>query len=688
VIFAYENDVVEPSLSSALRMYLKGFAPSGWVNAYPGLTARPQQEEMAHEIAKALATDQSLLFEAGTGVGKSLVYLLGSILHAQSSSRKALISTHTIALQEQIRYKDIPLCRSILAANPETAQYANFKVAFLVGRSNYLCPTRLTHSISSQMELYQTAEQQALERVLHQLADYKDGFHSEIHPPLPAEIWDTINADSSTCNRKRCSPESCFYQRAKAAVQAADLVILNHSLLFSLIQAGASPEQGKGILFPNDFVVLDEAHTIPDIATDHFGMRLSSTTIERMLKGLYHERRKRGLFMKYGSADDMRSVQNSLQALHHCVYDLQSRFFTTRAWQRVRAPDDSGLPLTEHLRVTLKCVERVMDAMESGMARDEMLDQRNRLHSIIVSLESFFRGEEENNVHWMEASVKKQSAIHFRTAPLNVAPALRSALFQRQTSVILTSATLSLGDQMENFRKRSGANQLRGKVVHSPFPYKQNMRIFISDEASPTSQEYHRLEVFRTAEYVAQIACTGSGGTLVLFTSYSDLSAVYDCLANWRGQSLPTIFKQESGLSRTQLLDLYKQTPGSILLGTESFWTGIDLPGSLLTKLIIPRLPFRNPQQPVPQARHEWLIEQGKVPFVDWSLPEALLQFRQGVGRLIRGMSDQGALFILDSRVLHKSYGKRFLDVLPHNHYVKGNLANIATLLNQWQPIL
>ncbi len=687
MIFVYENGAAEAGISPALRTYMKGFAPDGWVNAYPGLTARPQQEEMAQEIARALDAEQSLLFEAGTGVGKSLVYLLGSILHAKSQSRKAVVSTHTIALQEQIRYKDIPLCRNILAANPDTAQYANFRVAFLVGRSNYLCPTRLTHTISNQTELYQTAEQEALERIVHQLSEYKDGFYTEIHPAPALEIWDSINADSSTCNRKRCSPESCFYQKAKAAVQAADLVILNHSLLFSLIQAGASPEQGKGILFANDFLVLDEAHTVPDIATEHFGMRLSSLSIDRMLKGLYHERRKRGLLVKYGSTDDIRSVQDSLLALRDFTHDLQQRFFQTRTWQRIREPDNSVLPLAVHLRATLKCVERVMDALESGMARDEMLDQRNRLHSIIVSLETFFQGEEENNVHWLETSGKRQQSIYFRTAPLDVAPALRRALFQRQTSVILTSATLSLGDQMENFRKRSGAQQALGQVVQSPFPYRENMRIFLSDEPAPQTQEY-RLEVCRTAEYIARIACTGSGGTLVLFTSYSDLSAVHDRLANWTEQQLPTIFRQESGLSRTQLLDLFKQTPGSILLGTESFWTGIDLPGALLTKLILPKLPFRNPQQPVPQARQEWLIEQGKIPFIDWSLPEALLQFRQGVGRLIRGMEDRGALFLLDSRVLHKTYGKRFLDVLPHNHYVKGNLTTIANSLSQWQSFL
>lgn len=673
--------------SSPLPHLVRGFGGNGWVNRYPGLTPRPQQEIMARHVAEALQADQPLLFEAGTGVGKSLVYLLNSILHAVSSERKGVISTHTIALQEQLRRKDIPLCREILRSNPETAAYADFKVAFLVGRGNYLCPNRLASALSNQTELFISSEQEELQSIHKQLRELHEGLRSEIRPSPSMEVWDSINADSSTCSRKRCSPDNCYYQKAKAIVQSADLVLVNHSLLFSLIQAGAAPREGRGILFPNDFVILDEAHTIPDIATDHFGLHLSNHGIERLLKGLYHSRRKKGLFLKYGSTDDMKAVEQALYISDEFFEGLRQKFFQTRNWQRVREPDLCENTLTPILRRVLYHLERVMDAVEMGAAREEIQDQRNRLHSMIVSLEEFLKGEEENTVHWIEQSGKKNQNITFRTAPLNIAPYLRASLFQREVSVVMTSATLSLGDEMANFRERSGSQSIEAGIVNSPFPYQQNLRIFAANDPLPRNQE-NRLDRQLVADYVKSIAPVGNGGTLVLFTSYADLFGVANLLEGMPELRRFPILRQEVGVSRSQLLETFKDSAGSILLGTESFWTGIDLPGLALTKLIIPKLPFRNPQQPVPQARQEWLIERGKHPFQDWSLPEALLQFRQGIGRLIRTMDDKGALFLLDSRILHKTYGKRFLEVLPHQQIVKGNLDSLFKSLNNWQPIL
>lgn len=672
---------------SPLEGLVEGFAVDGWVNRYPGLTPRPQQEIMAHKVVEALLNDQSLLFEAGTGVGKSLVYLLSSILHAVHTGRKGVISTHTIALQEQLRQKDIPLCRQLLRSHPETAHLADFKIAFLVGRGNYLCPGRLAGAISNQTELFVSSEQEELLRIHNQLPSLRDGLRAEIDPAPSAEVWEAINADSSTCNRRRCSPENCFYQKAKAIVQGADLVLVNHSLLFSLIQAGASPRDGKGILFPNDFVILDEAHTVPDIATDHFGMHLSSVGVQRLLKGLYHSRRKKGLFLKYGSTDNMKAVEQALYISDEFFEGLRQKFFQTRNWQRVRDPNLCEDTLTPILRRVLYHLERVMDAMEAGAAREEVQDQRNRLHSMIVSLEEFLKGEEDNTVHWIEQTGRKQQNITFRTAPLNIAPYLRTSLFQREVSVVMTSATLSLGDNMANFRERTGSQLIPAGIVNSPFPYKQNLHVFASLDPLPPQQD-NRLNPHLTARYVREIAVTGTGGTLVLFTSYADLFAVATLLDQEPALRDKQILRQESGTSRMQLLKTFKEHPGSILLGTESFWTGIDLPGQALTKLILPKLPFRNPQQPVPQARQEWLIERGKQPFQDWSLPEALLQFRQGIGRLIRSMEDRGALFLLDSRILHKTYGKRFIEVLPHQQIVKGNIDSLSKQLNKWQTVL
>ena len=262
-----------PPPSHAPALAAKLFAESGWLHDGLQLEHRPQQEQMARTVAAAMKADEPLLFEAGTGVGKSLAYLLPGIIHAIDQSRQMIVSTHTIALQEQIETKDLPLCRRVLKSRPELKPYADFKSAVLVGKSNYLCTTRLAAALRDKQELFATPEHSELQRIATWAATTSEGLRHELSPAPASEVWEWVSADSSACSRKHCDGERCFYQRARARIRLANVIVVNHSLLFTHINAGGAAERGgaRGVLFPDDFVVLDEAHTVPEVATEHFG---------------------------------------------------------------------------------------------------------------------------------------------------------------------------------------------------------------------------------------------------------------------------------------------------------------------------------------------------------------------------------------------------------------------------------
>lgn len=286
----------------APELAAKLFGEGGILHVALSLEHRPQQARMAAAVADAVASDTPLVFEAGTGVGKSLAYLLPGIIHAFDQKRQLIVSTHTIALQEQLDQKDLPLCRRVFRADPATASYADFKSAVLVGKGNYLCTTRLATALRDKHELFATPEHAELQRVAAWAEQTETGLRHEITPAPSPDVWELVNAESSACARKYCDPERCPYQRARARLRSAHVIIVNHSLLFALIAAGGATANGsadKGVLFPDDLVVLDEAHTVPEVATDYFGLRLSSYGVERMLRHLYNPKTKRGLLQKW-----------------------------------------------------------------------------------------------------------------------------------------------------------------------------------------------------------------------------------------------------------------------------------------------------------------------------------------------------------------------------------------------------
>ncbi|MDB6126841.1 MAG: helicase [Verrucomicrobia bacterium] len=662
-----------PPPSHACELAEQIFKEGGWLHAGMDLEHRPQQDQMARAVAAAMEADEVLLFEAGTGVGKSLAYLLPGIIHATDQTRQLIVSTHTISLQEQIETKDLPICRRVFRSRPELKPYADFKSAVLVGKANYLCTTRLAAALKDKQELFASPEHSELQRIATWAASSREGLRHELSPAPNPEVWEWVNADSSACSRKHCSAEHCFYQRARARLRLAQVIIVNHSLLFTHINAGGAAEKGgaRGVLFPDDFLVLDEAHTVPEVATDHFGLRLSSYGTDRMLKYLYNPKTRRGLLAKHGGPVEHQLVADALEAAEQFFSFLRERLLDKQPIVRVRQEGVAEPWLDGPLLALIKAVSNRADQLDEGPERDEMLDQKGRLKTYQTSLKQWLAVADEKFVYWLERSGRRQTIVTLRTAPIDVAPYLREELLQRQTSVTFTSATLAVGGQIESFQQRVGAEGARAVVVESPFDYQRNMRVYVAADIPLPSPQGAQLAIEALIDYVRFCTLRVSGGSLVLFTSYVDMRKVADALSEEFAKERRPFFMQGLDFSRTELTRRLQEAGNGILFGTDSFWAGVDVPGPSLSQVILTRLPFDPPTHPVAEAKSEWVRDRGGNPFNELTLPDALIKFRQGVGRLIRSGTDRGVITILDSRILAKTYGRLFLDSLPLPEFTK-----------------
>jgi ATP-dependent DNA helicase DinG len=629
---------------------------------------------MAIRAIEALQADGTLFFEAGTGVGKSLAYLIPGLLQAVAAERQLVVSTHTIALQEQIERKDLILCRKLFEAVPELKPFAGFRHAVLLGRGNYLCGTRLAQALKTKTELFPSAEQKELQRIADWAGSTTHGLRQELSPePLP-EVWDWVQADGHACNPRNCTPKTCFFRKARDAIRGANLIIVNHSLLFALLAAGHFPTgKVKGILFPDDFMVIDEAHTLPAIATEYFGLQISAFGLRRQLLKLYQpgKRKARGLLAKHGNPGLRNQVMALTEQAEAFFTSLHHEFLLSGRPFRLRQGNWHENLLDVPLRDLIHGVSKCESRLPEGPERDELEGVRRVLQGYREGINESIQLADPEAVYWLEVTGRNQDRVHLRSAPLDVAIPLRERLFSRETGLLLTSATLAEGPSMDSFKSKVGAPEADAEQVASPFDYPMQMEILIHTGAPGPSGDDGRLDTgFLTTE-IHRLVNEVEGGSLVLFTSYRDLNAVGRVLGPLCAKSGRAVLKQGGGLSRSDLLDQFKRCGNGVLLGTDSFWTGIDVPGPALSQVIITRLPFENPSHPIPEARAEKCRAEGRSPFAELTLPAALVKFRQGIGRLIRNHTDEGRLVILDSRITSKPYGALFLDVLPHGRFRK-----------------
>lgn len=643
-------------LSSLLRFTSDFFGKSGALSTLGDFEFRPEQYEMAMAVARALDEERPLVVEAGTGVGKSLAYLAPAVRMALEEGRKAIISTHTINLQEQLILKDIPLLKSVLKKP--------FRALLLKGRSNYLCPRRLSIAMSSGPELFTHSEIVELEHIWKWAETTKDGTLSDLNFTPSPRVWSQVCSESHACTPKTCASSGvCFYQEVKKKISDAHVLVVNHTLFFTLLNAQSEfQESGDGFLFARDFLIFDEAHTLEQVAARQLGFSLSQTGLKFDLHRLYNPRNKKGLFQLLGDADGRRLTMGLLDAVDEffdrvegrCRWGEQGREFRVRDVELVE--DTLGGGLIEVSRRARAIADLAKETMKA-----ELTELARRLNDCRAGLATFLDQSDEGLVYWVEKS--ERESLSLNAAPIDVAELLRPVFFQRQRACIFTSATLGVGDRdLGYFRRRVGAEEVEAVRIGSPFDYARQMEIHVVKGIPDPKERGYEAAL---AKWIRHFASKSGGRAFVLFTSYKLLQKLAAELEEFFQEKKIRLLVQGTGTPRRQLVEEFKEDETSVLFGTDSFWTGVDVPGKALSNVIITRLPFAVPDHPLIQARLEWIEEHGGNSFMEYSLPEAVLKLRQGVGRLIRSSQDSGMVVILDNRIVTKRYGKTFLDALP-----------------------
>jgi len=634
----------------------EAFSEAGVLARSPDFEFRPQQREMAAEVAAALIEERSVAVEAGTGVGKSLAYLLPAMTYALERGRKAVFSTHTINLQEQLLKKDIPLVRKLTGP---------FEAVLMKGRGNYLCPARLEAALRQSDDLFGSRESEELRAILKWSRTTEDGTLSDLDfKPLP-KVWQQVCSEAEICTVRNCGAKgNCFYQEARKAAGKAQAVVVNHTLFFTLLDPESETGE-RGYLFGDDFVVFDEAHTLEQVAANQLGIRFSEAGLRFDLQRLHNPRTRKGLLRSLQAARGMVGVEAVLAEAEQFFGALgEAATFRERSREfRVRGPDLVPNTLTEPLCELRGVLELLAEDVDDDLTRAELQERARRLREADAALKLFLDQADEGSVYWVERGGEDLGSYTLRTAPVRVADHLRPLLFADRKTAILTSATLGTGDaELSYFRGRVGAGHVPAVQIGSPFDYRSQMKVFVvRSMPDPSAPEYEGA----LAGWIGHFLGRSDGRAFVLFTSYRVMQAVAEEIEGVCRREGWRLLVQGSGMPRHRMLQVFRDDVRSVLFGTDSFWTGVDVPGEALSNVIVTRLPFAVPDHPVIAARLEEIEEAGGNPFMEYSVPEAVLKLRQGVGRLIRSANDHGIVVLLDNRVLTRRYGRAFLEALP-----------------------
>ena len=677
---------------------------------------RQSQRDMAAYIADGYNDGGTLLLEAGTGVGKSFAYLVPALAWARANGQRTIVSTNTINLQEQLVGKDLPLLRKALGTEEHTPTFALLK-----GWRNYLCLARMHQAVAAQRTLL---EQDKLEE-LYDIAEWAgrtpDGTLSDLPVQPTGEVWDEVSAEPDLCMRMKCEHfDRCFLFRARRRAAEADIVVVNHHLLAADLAVRKEQDNWSeaAVLPPYRRLILDEAHHLEDVAASHLGVQVSSRSVRRLMgrferngRGLAptlaHELADRADLMSRASLDLLRerllpavgdarrSTEQLFLRLHALLEGLgggqlrlDDTFGSHAVWaEGLGAELDAALTAFRALKELVETIADRLGQAEDSERRGALLQElrgvTRRLDGVADALNRTLRPATGGPpmVRWMERSGRRSQDVALAAVPLDLAPILRELIFDRLDTTVLTSATLAAGGDFGFLESRVGLGGDASPVTvreifPSPFDYPSQCLFGIPTDI-PEPREDEAGHSAAVAQVVTDLAYASDGGMFVLFTSHAALQRAAASLRHALGTRWPLLVQGDA--PRDALLRRFRELGNAILLGTDSFWEGVDVPGRALRALVLNKLPFKVPSEPLTAARLERLSEQGEDGFTGYLVPHAALKLKQGFGRLIRSRQDAGVVILLDSRVISKRYGPMVLHGLPRAERIVGTWAQVRT---------
>ncbi|MFZ2095601.1 MAG: helicase C-terminal domain-containing protein [Anaerolineales bacterium] len=676
---------------------------------FPNYEYRPQQIEMLRAVTVALSENRHLFVEAGTGTGKSMAYLLPSALWALKNGQRVVISTNTINLQDQLINKDIPDLRAAMGIN--------ISAAVMKGRANYLCPRRLENMRRRGPD--NPDEMRVLAKVLVWLQTTTSGDRNEINlnGPIERDIWMRLSSEDEGCTTENCLKRGgiCPFYRARQAALAAHILVVNHALLL------ADVATGNRVLPEYNYVIIDEAHHLEEATTNALSFKITQWMIDRAVRELGGP--NSGVLGKLTSnlegsippsdyaiinhliqqaTDQAFHFQTTIQTFFRTIdqflleqregndigmYAHQERILpatrTQPAWADVEVAweecENCLTPLVENLAKLIQALGDIKEYLPEE--EEDFVSNLSNLYRRISEIQNNLNGmvfePRAEIIYWVEIQPNGRQ-MSLNAAPLHIGPLMQKYLWNEKLSVILTSATLTAAGEFDYLRGRLNADGAYELSVGSPFDYESSVLLYIANDIpEPSDRSGHQ----RAIEQGILKLCVATGGrALVLFTSYDQLKRTSRSISSFLGRNDIRVYEQGEGASANTLLESFRADERSVLFGTKAFWEGVDVPGEALSVLIIVKLPFDVPSDPIVAARSETFDD----PFGEYSLPEAILRFRQGFGRLIRTQSDRGVVAIFDRRIMSKQYGRLFTESLPTCTTRTGPINELPQLAVKW----